>query len=97
MTDELKEYEEKIMSAQATSEELEYKLFLEVVQKIKEKSQEIQDLSQCIAHIDCLASFAHSAEMFHYTQPSIVKTGQLHIADGRHPVLEQMMLSLIHI
>lgn len=91
MTPELKEYEERIMTAQATSEELEYQLFLGVVRKVEEISEDIQHISRCIAQIDCLSTFAHNAHEYRYVQPKIVTTGQLAIADGRHPVLEQLM------
>lgn len=91
MTPELKEYEEKIMTAQATSEELEYDLFRAVVSKVEEISDDIQEISLCIAQIDCLSTFAHSAHEYRYVQPKIVTTGQVSITDGRHPVLEQLM------
>lgn len=91
MTPELKMYEEKIMAAQASSEELEYQLFLATVEKIEKISEDIQRISHCIATIDCFLSFAQCAYTYRYVQPKIVATGQIVISDGRHPVLEQLM------
>ena len=91
ITEELKEYESKILGAEEKILALEAKLFNELVVALSEYIQAIQLNAVVIAKLDCLLSFATSAVECHYNKPEINDTVVIDIQDGRHPVIEQQL------
>ncbi|WP_067730161.1 DNA mismatch repair protein MutS [Oceanobacillus damuensis] len=90
ITPELKEKEELILEAEEKSVDLEYRLFIEVREKVKEHIPELQQLADVISKIDVLQGFATVSEANNYKRPRFVKS-KLDIKNGRHPVIEQVM------
>jgi DNA mismatch repair protein MutS len=91
ITDELKNYEEKILGAEEKIMSLESQLFSELVFKIAGYVEPIQLNSSLIARLDCLLSFATISIRNHYVCPQINDSYLLDIKNGRHPVIEQHM------
>ena len=91
ITQELKEYEEKILGAEDRILGLETKLFAETVQYIQQFITPLQKDATLIAELDCLLSFAKTAVEHHYVRPVIDETGIIDIKQGRHPVIEAGM------
>ncbi|HEX7018070.1 MAG TPA: DNA mismatch repair protein MutS, partial [Patescibacteria group bacterium] len=91
ITPELKVYEEEILTAEDKSNQLEYQLFKEAIEKIKSCTLEIQALAQAIAHLDCVTNFAAVSQQRRYTRPHLTTTGDLTIEQGRHPVVEEVL------
>lgn len=88
ITQELKEYEEKIMGADEKILALESRLFNELVTDMAEFVPQIQINANIIARIDCLLSFAKAAEEHRYVRPVVADDALLEIQAGRHPVIE---------
>ncbi|MGE0267847.1 MAG: DNA mismatch repair protein MutS [Candidatus Omnitrophota bacterium] len=88
ITPELKEYEEKILTAQDKIARIEQTLITELQQKILEQSLALHQFCQSIAHIDCIFSMALLAESPNYILPEISHDAVIRITDGRHPVVE---------
>ncbi|MBR6981483.1 MAG: DNA mismatch repair protein MutS [Prevotella sp.] len=91
ITQELKEYEEKILGAEDKILSLETKLFNELVMAIQEYIPAIQIDANLLARIDCLLSFANVAEERRYIRPVIDNTEVIDIKQGRHPVIETQL------
>jgi DNA mismatch repair protein MutS len=91
ITEELKVYETKILSAEGRISELETRLFNELIIKLQEYIVPIQQNAANLASIDCLASFAHTAKENNYNKPTIFEDKRLHILAGRHPVIEKQL------
>jgi DNA mismatch repair protein MutS len=91
ITQELKEYEEKALSASEKISVLEAEIFSNIRQKIAEFSSEIQMNAAMIGILDVLAGFAESALQNKYIKPEINETDVIDIEDGRHPVIEQLL------
>ncbi|MCR5312487.1 MAG: DNA mismatch repair protein MutS [Bacteroidaceae bacterium] len=91
ITQELKEYEEKIMGAEEKIEVLESTLFNELVNKATEYIPQIQTDSTLIAQVDCLLSFAMAAKEYKYIRPVVDDSLVIDIKQGRHPVIERQM------
>lgn len=91
ITQELKEYEEKILGADEKILALEAKLFTELVSAMQEFIPQIQINANLIAQLDCLMGFARVAEDNGYTRPTIDDSLVLDIKQGRHPVIEQQL------
>ncbi len=91
ITEELKEYEVKILGAEEKALELEQKLFLELVSSLEEYISSIQLNASLIARLDCLLSFAFIAEENKYVRPEINDSDSIDIKEGRHPVIEKML------
>lgn len=91
ITQELKEYEEKIMGADEKILALETRLFNELVTDMAEFVPQIQINANIIARIDCLLSFAKAAEEHHYVRPVVADDALLEIQAGRHPVIETQL------
>lgn len=89
ITEELKEYEEKILGAEEKIAAFELQIYASLIDKIQTALGQMQQNAQAIAKIDCLLSFAHIAKQFKYCKPSISDTQTLNIKDSRHPVIEQ--------
>ncbi|HIH14834.1 MAG: DNA mismatch repair protein MutS [archaeon GW2011_AR17] len=88
VTEDLKREEEKILTAQEKIGELEYELFLRVVEEVKKYTEPIQAVSQKVAEIDVLCSFAQVSVENNYVKPLLDTSSVLEIQDGRHPVVE---------
>jgi DNA mismatch repair protein MutS len=88
ITPELKEYEEKVLTADERSKELEYELFVKLRDAVQQESRRLQATAAVLAQIDVLASLAELARQRGYTRPSVVEESVLSILDGRHPVLD---------
>lgn len=91
ITEELKEYESKILGAEEKILALEAKLFNELVVALSEYIQAIQLNAAVIAKLDCLLSFATSAKENDYNRPEINDSTVIDIKEGRHPVIEQQL------
>ncbi|WP_068267977.1 DNA mismatch repair protein MutS [Caviibacter abscessus] len=91
ITQELKEYEDKILNAKARNSELEYKLFKDISEKIKEHKDLILDISKIISYIDVIGSFAYVSLTNGYTLPIFNQKGEIQILNGRHPVVEKLI------
>jgi DNA mismatch repair protein MutS len=91
ITEELKEYEGKILGAEEKIISLEAKLFSDLVLAILEYIPPIQLNASLIARLDCLQSFAVISRENNYTRPVLNDTRILDITDGRHPVIEKQL------
>ncbi len=91
ITQELKEYEEKILGADERIQSLEERLFNELVVAMQEFIPQIQINANVIAQMDCLLSFAKTAEEHHYVRPVVADDDCLEIRQGRHPVIETQL------
>jgi len=91
ITEELKEYEHKILSAEVRISEIEYGLFSELLQSISEHIQPIQQNAYIVSQLDCLLSFSSIAKAYNYAKPSVNTGSDLVIIKGRHPVIEQQL------
>ena len=91
ITQELKEYEEKILGAEEKILALEAQLFNNLVQAIADYIPAIQLNANLIARIDCLLSFAKTAQENHYIRPDVNDSFAIDIKEGRHPVIERQM------
>lgn len=91
ITQELKEYEEKILNADERIQSIEERLFNELVVAMQEFIPQIQINANVIARMDCLLSFAKAAEENHYVRPIIVNDDVIDIRQGRHPVIETQL------
>ena len=91
ITEELKEYEEKILGAEEKILSLETKLFNDLVVDTQEYIQQIQTNANLIAHLDCLLSGAKTAQEHKYVRPIIDNSDIIDIKQGRQPVIETEM------
>jgi DNA mismatch repair protein MutS len=91
ITDELKQYETKVLGAEDRRCALELELFNQVRDRVKGGSAAIQDAANFIACIDCLFSLAEVSDRNDYCRPRINSRGVIDIRDGRHPVVEKMI------
>lgn len=90
ITQDLKEWENKILGAGEKLCHKEYNLFVEIREKIAEASKRIQMTAGVIAHLDVLLSFAQVSLDNGYVKPEIYENDIIHIVDGRHPVVEKI-------
>ena len=97
ITPELKEFETKILGAQERIVNLEYNLFCEVRDRVKNRLPQIQDTAKRIALIDVIASLAEAAQINNYTRPDLNIEGTLDIRDGRHPLVERILTSSLFV
>jgi len=91
ITQELKEYEEKILGAEDKILSLEQQLFTELVIAAQEFIPQVQQNANVIAHLDCLLSAAKTAEENRYVRPMISSSDIIDIKQGRHPVIETQL------
>lgn len=91
ITEELKEYEEKILGADEKIIALETSLFMQLVEDMREYIPQIQINANVIAHLDCLLSFAKVAEEQGYVRPVVDESDVLVISQGRHAVIETQL------
>ena len=91
ITPELKEYEEKILGAEATIYETESRLYSQLIQDVQKSIRDIQENCSIIARLDVLQGFAQQASDRNYCRPVVDKSAVLDIRAGRHPVIETLM------
>ena len=91
ITQELKEYEEKILGAEDKIQSLETQLFSELVLSLADYIQAIQNDASLIARLDCLLSFATVAKENRYIRPEVNDGTEICITEGRHPVIEKQL------
>lgn len=91
ITEELKEYEEKILGAEEKILSLEARLFNDLVLCLTEYIAPIQCNANLIGRLDCLLSFAKSAEANKYIRPQVDESDVIDIKGGRHPVIEKQL------
>lgn len=91
VTPELKEMEEKILTAEEKIETLEQELFNELRSQIAQQTGILQENAELLAHLDCFAGLAEVAEQHDYTRPSVDDGLTIDIEEGRHPVVEQTL------
>ncbi|MBR4921285.1 MAG: DNA mismatch repair protein MutS [Prevotella sp.] len=91
ITQELKEYEEKILGAEDKILSLEQRLFNDLVVALQEFIPQIQTNAVIIARLDCLLSATKTAEENHYIRPQIDESNVIDIHQGRHPVIETQL------
>ena len=91
ITEELKEYEEKIITAESRINQIEQQLFLDLIQYLQVHITTLLTNARQIAQADCLLSFAIVAEANNYCKPSVRDHSTLTIEAGRHPVIERQL------
>jgi DNA mismatch repair protein MutS len=91
ITEELKEYETKILGAEEKIQKLEQEVFSNLLQYIIQYVQIVQENAQIIAKIDCLLSFSVLAIDNNYVRPIMDESTDLDIKNGRHPVIEKQL------
>ena len=90
---DLKEYEEKVITAKSKIEALEYELFKQLTSEIKEHIDSLYKLANRIANLDIVSNFAHIAIKNSYVKPEISEEDILEIKGGRHPIVEALIPS----
>lgn len=91
ITPELKEKESLILEAQEKCVELEYELFTNVREHVKEFIPRLQKLAKTVSELDVLQCFSAVSEQRHYIKPSFSNERRIYIKDGRHPVVEKVL------
>lgn len=91
ITQELKEYEEKIMGAEERIGLLELSIYNDLLKSLEEYISIIQVNAHLVARLDCLLSFSRIAARYHYVRPDIDDSMIIDIRQGRHPVIERQM------
>lgn len=91
ITPELKEKESLILEAQEKCVELEYELFTNVREHVKEFIPRLQKLAKTVSELDVLQCFSAVSEQRHYIKPSFSNERRVYIKDGRHPVVEKVL------
>ncbi len=89
ITPELKEMEEKILTAQEKRLELEAEIFRKIREDVAIHANRIQESASALAQMDCLCSLAESADSYDYRRPEMTQDQEIDIVQGRHPVVEQ--------
>ena len=91
ITEELKDYEEKILTAEEKIYELEAQLYQDLLHELSSYIEPIQQDASLLAHLDCLLCFAQVAEENGYVRPSMNEGSGIDIKEARHPVIEQRL------
>ncbi len=91
VTEELKIYEEKIIGAETKIQDIETRLYTELLEALLPFISQMQTLAKYIAKIDCLTSFAHLSIKENYTKPVLNDSLNLSITDGWHPVIKAQL------
>ncbi|MEO0142878.1 MAG: DNA mismatch repair protein MutS [candidate division WOR-3 bacterium] len=90
-TPELKEFEEKILTAEEKIKNLEYEIFIQIREEAAKRGEEILKATRAISLLDLLQSFAESAVLYNYTRPEVNNGEKIFISEGRHPVIERLL------
>ena len=96
-TQELKALENDLLSARERVNELEYRYFCDVRDYVAAQVSRIQATAELVAQLDVLCSLAETAVRNNYTMPEVDASRQLHIVEGRHPVVEQTLKDVLFV
>ena len=88
---ELKDFENKILSAKEKIEQLEYYIFTQLREKIRAQIVQMQETARALANIDVLVSLSEVAFKYNYVCPELNNRSEIKIYDGRHPVVERLL------
>ena len=91
ITEELKEYESKILIAEEKIKEIEVIEFNKVLAKLIPHISNLQDIAKIVAYSDCLLSFSETSKGYNYSKPIIDESDNFEVIDGRHPVIEHTL------
>jgi DNA mismatch repair protein MutS len=91
ITQDLKEYETKVLGAEDRLKELEYEIYMNILEKMQKYTNQLLETSAQIAIIDFLLSLATVAKRYDYVRPVISDNDVIEIVDGRHPVIERLI------
>ena len=91
ITSQLKELEDKILSAEDKIINLEYELFIDIRSKVKDYISYLQKAANIIAYVDVMASLAYISEKNKYTRPILTTSKELKLISSRHPVVEKVL------
>ena len=91
ITQELKEFEGKVLSAKDRAIAREQELFMQFCEQVQQHLSALRTMAETVAQLDVLACFAHRAARFRYVKPELVEEPVLHIEAGRHPVLDEIL------
>ena len=91
ITEELKDFEAKILGAQEKITALEYHIFTELREQVRAQLVPIQNVARAIARVDVLQSLAEAAASYRYVRPQVTTNGAILIRDGRHPLVERLL------
>ena len=91
-TPELKEFENKVLSAESMAIARELELYSTLCQQIAQQVTSIIAFGDVVATLDTLACFAETAKLFGYVKPALIDDATIEIIDGRHPVLDRLLL-----
>lgn len=91
ITEELKDFEARILGAEEKITALEYHLFTELRERVREQLVPIQGVARAIARVDVLQSLAAAAASYRYVRPTVGADGGIRIRDGRHPLVERIL------
>ena len=91
ITEELKDFEAKILGAQEKITALEYHIFTELREQVRTQLVPIQNVARAIARVDVLQSLAEAAASYRYVRPTVKSNGAILIRDGRHPLVERLL------
>ena len=97
ISQELKELEHTILSAQDRIVALEYQLFCDIRDQVAAQSPRIQEIAGAVAQVDVLVSFATVAAENNYCMPTVDNSDRLEITEGRHPVVEKMRRDVLFV
>jgi DNA mismatch repair protein MutS len=92
ITDELKQFEAKVLGAEAQRIELENRIFQELREAVLAHSDALQRVAEFIARLDSLLGLTMVADQYDYRRPKLNSEGVLSIVDGRHPVVERVLI-----
>lgn len=86
----LKDYENKVLTAEERMQSIESELFHQLREEIARYSQAVMNVAQAVARLDCLCALAEAARQYDYCRPIVDESSLLNIEEGRHPVIEQV-------
>jgi DNA mismatch repair protein MutS len=89
VTPELKEFEDKVLNADARAIEREYEIFQELRSAVAAEIPRVLASARALSELDAVASLAHVAAAQRYVAPQVDEGGEIHVVDGRHPVIER--------
>jgi DNA mismatch repair protein MutS len=90
ITPELKEYESKVLGSEERLKNLEYQVFLDILEAVQKESDFLSKTASALSLVDFLTSLTIVAKRHNYIKPTLDESGIIDIADGRHPVLERI-------
>ena len=96
-TQELKELENTLLTARESINELEYQIFCELRDRVAQQVGRVQAAADAVARLDALCSLAETAVRNNYSMPEVDASADLHILEGRHPVVEQTLKEVLFV